>query len=127
MRRRMEVLAHLRRSDALLARLAETHLEAARDACGLFYVDGHVRASFGRSRLQKAHLARARIAQAAEEDTWICDAKGDGVFSGARSRAPASLASCDARPRRSGPSLAAVYDRRSPSIVAATRPSSSPS
>ncbi|MGH9294125.1 MAG: hypothetical protein ACRD0B_02235, partial [Acidimicrobiales bacterium] len=43
---------------------------------GLFYVDGHVRAYHGSSRLPKAHLTRARLAVPAEVDTWICDAKG---------------------------------------------------
>ena len=80
MRRRLEELAAPRRSDELLGRLAATHLEAARDACGLFYVDGHVRAYHGTARLPKAHLARARLAAPAEVDTWICDANGEGVL-----------------------------------------------
>lgn len=79
-RRRMEELAAYRRSDQLLGRLAEAHLAAAAEACGLFYVDGHVRAYHGSARLPKAHLARARLAAPAEVDTWITDARGDGVL-----------------------------------------------
>ena len=80
MRRRLEELAVLGRSDQVLSRLAATHLAAARDACGLFYVDGHVRAYHGTARLPKAHLARARLAAPAEVDTWICDKNGEGVL-----------------------------------------------
>ncbi|MGH9294358.1 MAG: putative transposase [Acidimicrobiales bacterium] len=80
MRRRMEDLAGMDRSAEVLERLAHHHVEAAREACGLFYVDGHVRAYHGSSRLPKAHLTRARLAVPAEVDTWICDAKGEGVL-----------------------------------------------
>jgi transposase-like protein len=80
MRRRLEELAGLMRSAELLQHLAETHLGHAKDLEGLFYVDGHVRAYHGSSRLPKAHLARARIAAPAEVDTWICDELGEGVL-----------------------------------------------
>ena len=80
MRRRMEELARLSRSDQVLVHLAEVHLASAQEACGLFYVDGHVRAYHGTARLPKAHLARVRLAAPAEVDTWICDANGEGVL-----------------------------------------------
>lgn len=80
MRRRMEELAGLKRSDQVLSGLAEVHLATAGEACGLFYVDGHVRAYHGTARLPKAHLARARLAGPAEVDTWICDRNGEGVL-----------------------------------------------
>jgi len=80
LRRRMEELAEMGRSDQLLRTLAETHLASAAEACGLFYVDGHVRAYHGTARLPKAHLARSRLAAPAEVDTWITDARGDGVL-----------------------------------------------
>ncbi|MHB1599855.1 MAG: putative transposase [Acidimicrobiales bacterium] len=80
MRRRMEELARLKRSDQVLVHLAEVHLASAREACVLFYVDGHVRAYHGTARLPKAHLARVRLAAPAEVDTWICDANGEGVL-----------------------------------------------
>ena len=80
MRRRMDELAALDKSDELFARLAKTHLDVAHDACGLFYVDGHVRAYYGAANLSKAHIARVRIAGPAELDTWICDANGEGVL-----------------------------------------------
>ena len=80
MRARMEELAGLSRSDQLFARLAEVHLETHEASCGLFYVDGHVRAYHGTARLPKAHVARARLAMAAEVDTSITDERGDGVL-----------------------------------------------
>ncbi|HET6921584.1 MAG TPA: helix-turn-helix domain-containing protein [Anaeromyxobacteraceae bacterium] len=80
LRRRVEELAAAGRSVELLRRLAETHLATAGQACGLFYVDGHVRAYHGAARLPKAHLARARLAAPAEVDTWVCDARGEGVL-----------------------------------------------
>lgn len=80
MRRRMAELAEGGRADLLLRRLAEVHVAHASDACGLFYIDGHVRAYHGDADLPKAHLARARICVPAEVDTWITDARGDGVL-----------------------------------------------
>ena len=80
LRRRLEELAGLAKSDEVLSRLAACHLDALREACGFFYVDGHVRAYHGTARLPKAHLARARLAAPAEVDTWICDQRGDGVL-----------------------------------------------
>jgi transposase-like protein len=80
LRFRMEELAEAGRADRLVRSLAEVHLQAAQAAKGLFYIDGHVRAYHGTARLPKAHLARARISAPAEVDTWIGDAKGDGVL-----------------------------------------------
>jgi transposase-like protein len=80
LRRRMEELAVLERSDDLFRRLAAAHLGRAGEAAGVFYVDGHVRAYHGEARLQKAHLARARLAAPAEVDTWVVDRRGDGVL-----------------------------------------------
>lgn len=80
LRARMEELAALGRSDQIVRRLAEVHLAAAAGACGMFYIDGHVRAYHGSARLPKAHLARSRISAPAEVDTWIGDARGDGVL-----------------------------------------------
>lgn len=80
LRRRMEGLATEGRAGQLLAALAQRHVEANRVACGVFYADGHVRAYHGKAKLPKAHLARMRLAMPAEEDTWVADARGDGVL-----------------------------------------------
>lgn len=80
LRRRMEALAGLRRSDQLLVALARHHACAHPEAMGVLYVDGHVRAYHGGADLPRAHLARARIAMAATTDTWLADHNGDAVL-----------------------------------------------
>ncbi|MGH9083735.1 MAG: putative transposase, partial [Acidimicrobiales bacterium] len=79
-RRRMEALAGLRRSEQLLMALARHHVAAHPEAMGVLYVDGHVRAYHGGSDLPRAHLARARIAMAATTDSWLADTNGDAVL-----------------------------------------------
>lgn len=80
LRRRIGALAALGRSDRLSQDLARRHLAANPDQAGMFYVDGHVRAYHGKHRLPKAHVARMRISMPAEVDTWIGDARGDGIL-----------------------------------------------
>ncbi|MBK6969499.1 MAG: hypothetical protein IPH29_10405 [Candidatus Microthrix sp.] len=46
----------------------------------VFYVDGHVRAYHGQSKVPKAHVARIRMSMPAELDTWISDGRGDGIL-----------------------------------------------
>ncbi len=79
-RRRMEALAASGRGEQLVAAMAAAHLGANEDLPGIFHLDGHVRAYHGRSRLPKAHLARARLAMPGIVDTWVTDARGDGVM-----------------------------------------------
>ncbi|MEX2551355.1 MAG: putative transposase [Nitriliruptoraceae bacterium] len=80
LRRRLGELAGLSRSDVLLETLAARHLTAHPDQAGMFYIDGHVRAYHGKADLSKAHVARMRISMPAEVDTWITDARGDGLL-----------------------------------------------
>lgn len=79
-RRRFGALTTQKRSDQLIAVLARRHVEANPAAAGVFYVDGHVRAYHGKADIPKAHLARMRLAMPAEADTWVADARGDGVL-----------------------------------------------
>lgn len=79
-RLRLEELARQGTADQLLRVLAEHHLAGHEDACGLFYVDGHVRAYHGTADIAKAHLARQHMCAPAEVDTWITDHRGDGVL-----------------------------------------------
>ena len=65
LRRSMEALAGLRRSEELLMALARHHAAAHPEAMGLLYVDGHVRSYHGEADLPRAHLAKARTAMAA--------------------------------------------------------------
>ncbi|HLI44787.1 MAG TPA: helix-turn-helix domain-containing protein [Acidimicrobiales bacterium] len=81
LRRRMEELAGLGRADRLLDALARHHLaRGGAEVSGLFYVDGHVRAYHGDREIQKAHVARARLAMPAVADTWVTDRFGDGLL-----------------------------------------------
>ncbi|MGH9105155.1 MAG: putative transposase, partial [Acidimicrobiales bacterium] len=80
LRRRMEALAGLRRSEELMMGLARHHAGAHPEQMGVLYVDGHVRAYHGGADLPRAHLARARIAMAATTGTWLADEVGDAVL-----------------------------------------------
>lgn len=80
LRRRMQALADLGRSEELLVALAHHHAKAHPEAMGVLYLDGHVRAYHGGADLPKAHLARARIAMAATTDTWLADSAGRAVL-----------------------------------------------
>ena len=80
LRRRLEALARLGRSDALMMAVARRHVEARPGATGVFYVDGHVRAYHGGAELAKAHVTRMRLSMPAAVDTWLADAFGDGVL-----------------------------------------------
>jgi len=79
LRARMQALAEVGRSEELLKMMAAAHLAASEDLPGIFHLDGHVRAYHGRARLPKAHLARARLAMPGTIDTWVTDARGDGL------------------------------------------------
>ena len=80
LRARMTKLAAQGRSAALLETLARRHVQANAEAAGVFYVDGHVRAYHGAADVPKAHVARMRLSMPAELDTWVADARGDGVL-----------------------------------------------
>jgi transposase-like protein len=80
LRRRLGELAAAGRCGQLLAGLARHHVAANHQACGIFYVDGHVRAYHGKADVPKHRLARMRLAMPAEEDVWLGDARGDGLL-----------------------------------------------
>ena len=79
-RQRMAALGEQNRGDELFKALADRHINNNPDACGVFYVDGHVRAYHGQSKVPKAHVARIRMSMPAELDTWISDGRGDGIL-----------------------------------------------
>jgi len=80
LRARMQALAEVGRSGELVKMMAAAHLPASEDLPGIFHLEGHVRAYHGRARLAEAHLARARLAMPGTIDTWVTDARGDGVM-----------------------------------------------
>ena len=79
-RQRMAALGEQNRGDELFKALADRHINNNPEACGVFYVDGHVRAYHGQSKVPKAHVARIRMSMPAELDTWISDGRGDGIL-----------------------------------------------
>jgi transposase len=79
-RQRMAALGEQNRGDELFKALADRHVNNNPEACGVFYVDGHVRAYHGQSKVPKAHVARIRMSMPAELDTWISDGRGDGIL-----------------------------------------------
>jgi transposase len=79
-RRRFSDLARLGRSSLLWGEVAAHHLGRGGLPEGIVYLDGHVRAYNGKAKLQKAHLARMRIAMAATEDVWLTDVLGEAIL-----------------------------------------------
>jgi transposase len=80
LRRKLERLAKLRRSDRFGMELARRRVEARGETLGFFYVDGHVRVYHGKRKLPKAHVAQARLAMPATTDYWVNDQAGDPLF-----------------------------------------------
>jgi len=80
LRSRLAELAREKRSGELVMALARRHVESHKEAVGLLYVDGHVRAYNGKEDISKAHVARMRIAMPGEVDTWVSDRFGDGLL-----------------------------------------------
>lgn len=64
----------------LVLELARRHAERAKDALGFLYVDGHVRAYFGKRKLSKAHITQMRISMPATTEYWVNDAAGEPVL-----------------------------------------------
>ncbi|MGH8987485.1 MAG: putative transposase, partial [Acidimicrobiales bacterium] len=80
LRFRIAELAFERRADQLQMGLAARHIAVHPEACGLLYVDGHVRAYHGKAEVQKAHVARMRIAMPGEIDTFVTDRLGQALL-----------------------------------------------
>ncbi len=103
LRRRMAALATRGSSPELLEALAARHVESHPEAAGIFYVDGHVRAYHGDADVRKAHVARMRLSMPAAVDTWVCDARGDGVLVWCEEPATHWWESCAGWPTRCAP------------------------
>jgi len=80
LRRKLERLARLRRSEALGQGLARLRVQARGETLGYLYVDGHVRVYHGKHRLPKTHVTRMRIAAPATTDYWVNAQSGDPLF-----------------------------------------------
>ena len=80
LRFRIAELAGEKKADELQMALARRHVAVHPEACGLLYVDGHVRAYHGKAEVQKAHVARMRIAMPGEVDTFVTDRLGQALL-----------------------------------------------
>src|SRR5450759_1021130 len=83
-RRKITALAATGRAEELLAAMARAHVsrldKSNPDLVAVFYVDGHVRAYQGASKVAKTHLSRLRFPAPATVETWVSDAAGDPVL-----------------------------------------------
>jgi len=80
LRRKLEHLARLKRSERFGQELARLRVEARGDTLGFLYVDGHVRVYHGKHKLPKAHVARMHFTLPATSDYWVNDTAGDPLF-----------------------------------------------
>ncbi len=80
LRRKLDRLAKLERSEAFGQELAKIRAATRGAALGFLYVDGHVRVYHGKRRLPQTHVTRMRIALPATTDYWINDRRGEPLF-----------------------------------------------
>lgn len=64
----------------LILELARRHAERAKDALAFLYVDGHVRAYYGKRKLSKTHVTQMRLSMPATTEYWVNDAQGGPVL-----------------------------------------------
>ena len=74
LRRRVHEIAALGKASALMRWLAERLAAADAKALGFLYIDGHVRAYYGKRRISKAYVTQRRLAMPAVSDFWVNDA-----------------------------------------------------
>jgi len=80
LRRRVGEIAKLGKASALMGWLAKRLAAADSEALGFLYVDGHVRAYFGKRRISKAYVTQRRLAMPAVSDFWVNDARGEPLL-----------------------------------------------
>jgi len=79
-RRKLARLAGYGRAAEFGHALAEQRVQSRGNVMGFLYVDGHVRAYHGKSKLPKAYVARRHLAMPATTDYWVNDAKGEPLL-----------------------------------------------
>lgn len=81
LREKMKILAHRDSVSGWSKRLSREWMEGDREAAGILYVDGHVRAYHGRkARLPRRYVARERLCLRGTTDFWVNDAIGRPFF-----------------------------------------------
>jgi transposase len=79
-RRKLARLAGYGRAAEFGHALAEQRVQSRGNVMGFLYVDGHVRAYHGKSKLPKAYVARRHLAMPATTDYWVNDAEGEPLL-----------------------------------------------
>ncbi len=80
LRRRVHEIAKLAKASALMGWFAERLAAADAEALGFLYIDGHVRAYWGKRRISKAYVTQRRLAMPAVSDFWVNDARGEPLL-----------------------------------------------
>src|SRR5207245_9927639 len=80
LRRKLSRLASLKDSHQLGREVARQRIAERGKVLGFLYIDGHVRAYHGKSRLPKAYVTRMHLAAPATTDYWVNDQRGDPLF-----------------------------------------------
>jgi len=75
-RRKFSEIAREKNGDEFMRQMAKRRLQANKDLRALLYVDGHVRAYYGKRRLGKRHMNRLNQSQKAVMDYWAHDGAG---------------------------------------------------
>lgn len=79
-RRKLTEISVARKAHKLLRSLAVKWLKERDDELGVLYIDGHVRAYHGKSRLSKAFVTQKNICAPGTTDYWVNDVDGDPIF-----------------------------------------------
>lgn len=80
LRRRVHEIARLGQAGALMRGLARRVAEREAETLGFVYIDGHVRAYFGKRPISKAYITQRRLAMPAVSDFWVNDASGEPLL-----------------------------------------------
>jgi hypothetical protein len=79
-RRKIRLLAEAGKAGDWIAAMAARHVQARPEQAAVCYVDGHVRAYQGTSRIAKTHVPRLKFPAPATVETWVSDAAGDPLL-----------------------------------------------
>jgi hypothetical protein len=80
LRRRLREITGLGKADGLLSWFAARLAKSDPEEIGFLYIDGHVRAYYGKHRISKAYVTQRRMAMPATSDFWLNDAHGEPLL-----------------------------------------------
>jgi hypothetical protein len=80
LRRKLSEIAGYGHADQLVERLGKHRAEQCEDLLGFLYVDGHVRAYYGKNKVSKGYVSKRRLAMSAVTDYWVNDEDGQPLL-----------------------------------------------